>query len=174
MSSTNLMAVFLLQSQSVFLSQCDLTFSHSCKCKKQQQREEKLHQGAGKGGWKEREEGMKKEKKNRDYFPALSAANPSFTPHKNIWRLSVAQPYTSGYSHTLKVTQTRTTRKHTLTNSLCPLRLSDSMKSALHWRWGALVCFTPTSPSSLLSSILHGPALLWGPIRALCRSMACG
>lgn len=39
---------------------------------------------------------------------------------------------------------------------------------------GALVCFTPGSPSSLLSSILQGSALLWGPIRPLCRSMACG
>lgn len=110
------------------------------------------------------------------------AANPSSISHKKTFDtsqcLSPTLPVTPTHSGLHKL---NTTRRNTFTrlqiqsvSSLCPLCFSDSMKSALHRRLGALFCYSPAFPSSPLSSILHGSALLRGPIRPLCRSMACG
>lgn len=97
---------------------------------------------------------------------------------KTFDAFSAPQPYTSNYSHTLRVIQTHTTWRHTFTGSRCFLTLSTLLvrqhEICPSLEVEALVCFIPASLSYLLSSILHGSALLWGPVRPLCRSMACG
>lgn len=150
----------------------DFTFSHSKRLKG----ETESHQGT------EEVEGMKgKKNKNKDYCPALSAANPSSTPHKKHgfqWG-SPALPVTPPHSGLDKLTQYGNTHSqaHGL-SSVWPLRLSHSMKSALNWRHrggGALVCFS----APLLLLILSHPFFMAPPtfgahMRPLCRSMACG
>lgn len=97
---------------------------------------------------------------------------------KTFCCLSLAQPHTSSSSHTHsglhKLTQ------HGCMGSRIECVLSQcTLMVRQHEIWlslevGVLVCYTPTSSSSLLSSILRGSTLLWGPIRPLYRSMPCG
>lgn len=157
---------------------CDLTFSHSCERKKNNNSREERNLTRQWG----REDGRRrwKEWKHKTGITALNCLllilPPLHTKTFDAFQcLNPTLPVTPTHSGLYKLTQHGSTHSqaHSV-SSLCPLCLSDSMKSALRRRWGALVCFTPASPSYLLSSILHVSALLWGPIRPLCRSMACG
>lgn len=153
-----MIAVFLLQCRSV-------SFSHGCKRKTKPAAERKETSPGSRGG---RGEGTGGNKKYRDYFPALSAANPPFTSHKKTFdafqwlNLALLVPPTrSGF------TQSHTTRRRAHTHSQAHSVHSACQKSALRWRRG-LSSVSPPSPLSSLSSILHGPALLWGPHRGFC------
>ena len=136
---------------------------------KQQQKEKEPSQG----GWKEKEEGMEKQ----GLLPCIVL--PLIPPLLHTKTFDTFQ----WLSPTLPVTPTQSglhklTHIHRLTDSTCFLTLSTLLvrqhEICPSLEVGALVCHAPTSPSSSLSSILHGPALLWGPIRPLCRLMACG
>lgn len=115
--------------------------------------------------------------------PHCPVANPSSTPHKKKtfdtfqW-LSPTLPVTPTHSGLHKLTQHGSPQLPAHRFNVFP----RSVRLACQIAWnppfiggrGALVCYTSASPSSSLSSILHGSTLLWGPIRLLCRSMACG
>lgn len=105
--------------------------------------------------------------KNRDYFPALSAANPPFTPHKKHLTPLRAQPRTSGSSHALRVyTNSHNTAARTHTHELTPS--TPLVRNLPFAGGGGSRLFHPHFSLLLLSSILHGPALLWGPHRGFC------
>lgn len=114
--------------------------------------------------------------------PHCPAVNPSSTPHKKTFDtfqwLSPTLPVTPTHSGLHKRTQHGSPQSQAHRCNVFPRSVHPACQTA--WNppsiggWGALVCYTPASPSSSLSSILHGSTLLWGPIRLLCRSMACG
>lgn len=98
--------------------------------------------------------------KTFDSFQRQSPALPVPPPHSGLDKLT---QYGGTYSPARSLP------------SLWPLCLWHSMKSALNWRRGALLCVAPpASPSPPFSSILSGSARRWGPTRPLCRWMACG
>lgn len=98
--------------------------------------------------------------KTFDSFQWHSPALPVTPPHSGLDKLT---QYGSAHSQARSL------------SSLWPLCLSHSLKSALNWRRGGLLCVAPPdSPSPPFSSILSGSARRWGPMRPLCRSMACG
>lgn len=148
---------------------CKYVISHFLTVKEAEKRNW-ISPGNRGGGRNER-----KKNKNKDYCPSLSAANPSSTPHKNIWRLSVAQPSTSSYTPTLRVRQTHTIWKHTFSG---PPR---SGHSACRTAWnlpliGGVGCSCVPPPLScsyfsFSSFLIHSPWLrpALGPHKAFVR-----
>lgn len=135
-----------------------------------QQTEKEPRRGAGKGGgWKEVEEGMEKQgllacivlllipplrhTKTFDTFQWLSPTLPVPPTHSGLHKLT-QHGSTHSQAHRFKVCP------HSVHSAVRRHEICPSLEA------GVLVCSTPASPSSLLSSILHGSTLLWGPYKA--------
>lgn len=156
-----------------FLSCCNLTFSHSCKCKNSSRTKKKKRTSPGSG---EGREGMEKQ----GLLPCIVLL--LIPPHRHTKTFDTFQwlgptlPVTPTHSG---VTQTHTTRTHTHVHR--PRRFKvfpRCVQPACQTAWNLPLLSeaeAPASPSSF--AFIHfskAPPSFGAPIRPLCRSMACG
>ncbi len=139
---------------SQFLSHCDLTFSHSCECKNNRPR-----QGAGKGGWKEKE-GMEKQ----GLLPCIVLLLiPPLLHTKTFdtfqWR-SPTLPVTPTHSGLHKLTQHGSTHSHAHRFKVFPRSVHSACQTA--WNlpfiggWGSPLLHPRFS---FLLAFIHSPWL---------------